>query len=224
MAIRFTDGRWINGADAGDGSFNNAKTTSANSLWAVKSGSAGAIQLLATGAFSGQGGGSGQSFGTNDDASLQLGVRFPTPRFIDNANGTVTDTVTGLTWLKEADCIRDTWSNALTAVNKLASGQCGLTDGSTAGQWRLPNRAEMLSLSDRAPTFPQSNYFDGIPGGDGTTVTNPVIFNSFKVSVFYWTSTTDAADTTQAWTIYSCDFGVYNKAKADAQQYALAVR
>jgi hypothetical protein len=224
MAIRFTDGRWINGADAGDGSFNNAKVTSANSLWAVKSGSAGAIQLLATGAFSGQGGGSGQSFGTNDDASLQLGVRFPTPRFIDNANGTVTDTVTGLTWLKEADCIRDTWSNALTAVNKLASGQCGLTDGSTAGQWRMPNRAEMLSLSDRAPTFPQSNYFDGIPGGDGTTVTNPVIFNSFKVSVFYWTSTTDAADTTQAWTIYSCDFGVYNKPKADAQQYALAVR
>lgn len=224
MAIRFTDGRWINGADAGDGGFSNIKATSANSLWAVRSGGAGAIQLLATGAFSGQGGGSGQSFGTNDDASLQLGVRFPTPRFIDNANGTVTDTVTGLTWLKKADCIRDTWSNALSAVNKLASGQCGLTDGSTAGQWRLPNRAEMLSLSDRAPTFPQSNYFDGIPGGDGGTVTNPVIFNSFKVSVFYWTSTTDAADPTQAWTIYSCDFGVYNKPKVDAQQYALAVK
>jgi hypothetical protein len=38
------------------------------------------------------------------------------------------------------------------------------------------------------------------------------------------TSTTNAADTTQAWALFSCDFGVYNLAKADGQQYALAVR
>ncbi len=79
MAIRFSDGRWINGVDGGDGSFNNNKTTSANALRAVKSGGAGAVQLLATGAFAGQGGGSGQSFGTGDDASLQIGARFPSP-------------------------------------------------------------------------------------------------------------------------------------------------
>src|SRR5208337_2496708 len=48
MAIRFTDGRWINGID---GSFNNDKTTSTNSLWAVKSGSAGAVNLQATGEY-----------------------------------------------------------------------------------------------------------------------------------------------------------------------------
>lgn len=224
MAIRFTDGRWINGADSGDGSFNNAKTASTNSLWAVKSGGTGTIQLLATGAYYGPGGGGGQSFGTGDDASLQLGVPFPSPRFIDNGNGTVTDTVTGLTWLKKADCIKQSWSDALTTIRNLASGQCGLTDGSTAGQWRMPNRTEMLSLSDRAPTFPQANYFNGIPGADGVTVTNPVAFNNFKAFEFYWTSTTYAADPTQAWTVYSCDFGVYNKLKTDAVQYALAVR
>lgn len=224
MAIRFSDGRWINGVDARDGGFSNVKASSANSLWAVKSGAAGSIQLLATGAFAGQGGGSGLSFGTGDDASLQIGARFPSPRFIDNGDGTLADTVTGLTWLKKADCIKQSWSNALQSINSLASGQCGLSDGSTAGQWRMPNRSEMLSLSDRAPTFPQANYFNGIPGPDGITVTNPVIFNNFKVFVFYWTSTTDAADPTQAWTVYSCDFGVYNVAKTDAQQYALAVR
>jgi hypothetical protein len=223
MAIRFTDGRWINGA-AGDGSFNNAKATS-NSLWAVKSGGAGTVQLLATGAFSGQGGGSGASFGTGDDAGLQIGAAFPCPRFIDNSNGTVADTVTGLTWLKQADCtnLNQSWSGALTAINNLASDKCGLTDGSTAGQWRMPNRSEMLSLSDRAPTFPQANYFNGIPGADGITIVNPVMFNNFKVSAYYWTSTTYAADTAQAWTIYSCDFGVYNIAKTDTR-YSLAVR
>jgi Protein of unknown function (DUF1566) len=224
MAIRFSDGRWINGIDTGDGTFNNAKTTSANSLWAVKSGGAGTVQLLATGVFSGQGGGSGQSFGVNDDASLQIGVRFPMSRFIDNGNGTLVDTVTGLTWMKKADCIKQSWTNALTTIRSLASGQCGLTDGSTAGQWRMPNRAEMLSLSDRAPTFPQANYFNGIPGADGTAVVNPVIFNTFKAFEYYWTSTTDAADPTQAWAVYSCDFGVYNRLKSDALQYSLAVR
>jgi hypothetical protein len=219
MAIRFTDGRWINGADPGDGSFNNAKTTSANSLWAVRSGGAGLVQLLATGVYSAIGGG---SFGTNDDASLQLGAPLTSPRFIDNGNGTLIDTVTGLTWLKKADCIQQSWSGALTAINNLASGQCGLTDGSTAGQWRMPNRQEMLSISDRAPTFPQASYFNGQYQGT-STINGPVIFNNFIVSDYYWTSTTSAADTSQAWAIYSCDFGVYNMVKTDAR-YTLAVR
>lgn len=222
MAIRFTDGRWINGIDAGDASFNNAKSTSTNYMWAVKSGGAGTIQLLATGAFAGSGGGSGASFGPRDDASLQMGVRFTSPRFIDNGNGTLSDSVTGLIWLKQADCINATWTGALAATNSLASGQCGLTDASTAGQWRMPNRNEMLSLSDRAPTFPQANYFNGIAGAGGT-VTGPVIFTSFKVSDYYWTSTTDVADPTQAWAIYSCDFGVYNLLKTNLR-YSLAVR
>ncbi|HEY8100601.1 MAG TPA: DUF1566 domain-containing protein [Burkholderiaceae bacterium] len=216
MSIRFTDGRWINGIDPNDGSFNNAKTTSNNSLWAVKSGGAGAIQVLATGVYAGQGGG---SFGIGDDASLKNGAPLTSPRFVDNGDGTLSDTVTGLTWLKKADCINQSWSSALTTINGLASGQCGLTDGSTAGQWRMPNRQEMLSLSDRAPTFPQADYFNG----NGGSVPLPVIFNTFIVSDYYWTSTTDAADTNQAWTLYSCDFGVYNIPKTDIR-YSLAVR
>lgn len=225
MAIRFTDGRWINGIDStADGNFNNIKATSANSLWAVKSGGAGTIQLLATGVFySDPNGGAGATFGTRDDASLQLGAPLTSPRFIDNGDGTLADTVTGLTWLKKADCINDSWSNAITRVNGLASDQCGLTDGSTAGQWRMPNRSEMLSLSDRAPTFPQASYFNG-QAQTTSTITGPVIFNNFIVSKYYWTSTTDAADTTQAWAVYSCDFGVYNIVKTDTHQYALAVR
>ena len=228
MAIRFSDGRWINGAAsalgggllaAGEGSFNNTKATSANALWAVKSGGAGAIQLLATGVYDGQG---GASFGTRDDANLQTGAVLTSARFIDKGDGTLADTVTGLTWLKKADCINQAWAAALSTVNGLASGQCGLNDGSSAGQWRMPNRSEMLSLSDRAPTFPQAAYLNGQYQAN-TSVNGPVVFTNFVVSDYYWTSTTDAADTTQAWTLYSCDFGVYNMAKT-ATRYALAVR
>ena len=220
MAIRFTDGRWINGIDPNDGSFNNAKTTSMNALWPVRTGAAGAVRVLATGVYNGQGGDTASAAGS--DASLQLGAPLASPRFIDNGDGTLHDTVTGLTWLKQADCIQQTWSGALGAVNALASGQCGLTDGSTAGQWRLPNRNELLSLSDRAPTFPQASYFNG-QAGSGPAVTGPVIFGNFIVSEYYWTSTSYAPDTTQAWTVYSCDFGVYQLAKSETH-YALAVR
>lgn len=220
MAIRFSDGRWINGVDSGDGSFNNSKTTSANSLWAVKSGGVGTTQPLATGVYSGIGGG---SFGARDDASLLIGAPLTSPRFIDNGDGTLADTVTGLTWLKKANCISSSWGSALTIISSLASGQCGLADGSSAGQWRMPNRSEMLSLSDRAPTFPQADYFNGQAQGGTGPITGSVIFNTFIAFNYYWTSTTNAADTTQAWTIWSCDFGVYNLAKTDIR-YSLAVR
>ena len=219
MAIRFTDGRWINGIDSGDTNFNNTKSV-VNALWAVKSGGTGFIKLLATGVFPAPANGS--TFGPRDDAELQIGIPLPYPRFVDNGNGTLSDTATGLVWLKKADCINQPWENAITAINDLASGQCGLTDGSTAGQWRMPNRSEMLSLSDRAPTFPQAAYLIGQYQANTSTV-GPIIFNNFMVSAYYWTSTTDAAHATQAWTIYSCDFGVYNIAKANSG-YSLAVR
>ena len=93
----------------------------------------------------------GQSapYGTNDDGTLQAGVAWPDPRFTDNGDGTVTDNLTGLAWLKEANCFgTDNWSNALIEANQLATGSCSLTDGSSAGDWRLPNVNELLSLVD----------------------------------------------------------------------------
>jgi hypothetical protein len=242
MAIRFTDGRWINGID---GSFNNDKTTSSNSLWAVKSGSAGAINLQATGEYwvwaTGDDAyhtcpfceGNGYIAGdpnecvdmpvAGDSASLVNSRPLTSPRMIDNGDGTISDIVTGLTWLKKADCIQASWSDAIAAVNSLASGQCGLTDGSTAGQWRMPNRFEMLSLAERSATFSIAAYYDGIYGPDGVTVVGPAIFTTFEDSQYYWTSSTYAPDSTQAWTVYSCDFGVYNTAKP-AIGYTMAVR
>jgi len=207
--IRFSDGRYVND------NVDNVMATSNNAVWAVKGVGGGTVKLQATGAY--------VPFGSGDDGTVESGVPLPSPRFIDNANGTVTDTLTGLIWLKKADCINDTWTGALNTINLLASGQCGLTDGSTAGSWRMPNRHEMQSLADRGQNN-QALYFDEtfVSGTVGVN-SQPAIFTNFTELQFYWTSTTDAANTTKAWTVYSCDFGVYDILKTNTG-YTLAVR
>jgi hypothetical protein len=91
----------------------------------------------------------GVSWAPGDDGGLQKGVQWPDPRFADNGDGTVTDHLTGLIWLKNADCFGDlNWNDALEASNNLADGDCGLSDGSVPGDWRLPNVRELHSLYD----------------------------------------------------------------------------
>jgi hypothetical protein len=129
----------------------------------------------------------------SDDGALRKGAAWPIPRFTDNGNGTVTDNLTGLVWLKNAGCTDTvggiaggymTWANALTFSNSLASGKCGLTDGSSAGQWRLPNVVELESLIDL------SNYNPALPSK------HPFI--SVQNGASYWSSTTDAYNTGSA--------------------------
>ena len=104
------------------------------------------------------------SIAAGDDGALQKGVAWPNPRFTDNANGTVTDNLTGLIWLKDANCLRGIrgWFAALSDANNVANGGCGLSDGSRAGDWRLPNRNELTSLLDlnkRNPALPSGHPF-----------------------------------------------------------------
>jgi hypothetical protein len=100
----------------------------------------------------------GYTLAPGEDGSLRAGVDLPNPRFITGTTGVVTDSLTGLIWLQNANC-RDTvgdvavnssgtlsWTNALTWTNNLAAGSCGLADGSSAGDWRLPNVRELESL------------------------------------------------------------------------------
>src|SRR5210317_2432615 len=65
------------------------------------------------------------SFRTHDDGDLKKGVAWPDPRFTDNDNGTVTDNLTGLIWLKKANCFGQLdWQGALSSSNNLADGDC----------------------------------------------------------------------------------------------------
>ena len=56
-----------------------------------------------------------------DDGALEEGVELPTPRFTDKGNGTIKDNLTGLIWLKNANCPGDirTWQQALNDVASL---------------------------------------------------------------------------------------------------------
>jgi hypothetical protein len=87
--------------------------------------------------------------GTGQDGEFQAGVPLPTPRFTDDADGTVKDNATGLIWLKDGSCLGfQTWSTAFAVVAALAHGDsfCSLADQSVAGDWRVPNRKEYESL------------------------------------------------------------------------------
>ena len=95
---------------------------------------------------------------SGQDGDLEKGEAWPNPRFVDHGNGAVIDKLTGLIWLKEGECSfhptnptipnERSWTSALAACNQLASGtgRCDLTDGSSAGDWRLPNLRELDSL------------------------------------------------------------------------------
>jgi Protein of unknown function (DUF1566) len=151
------------------------------------------------------------SFGARDDGALKKGVVWPTPRFTDNSNGTITDNLTGLIWLKNAHCLgSQTWANALAAANALAHGNvaCGLSDGSVAGDWRLPNRNELTSLLDLGASNP------ALPAG------HP--FTNFVASN-YWSSTASASGMSLAWLVSFGDGVMFDTLKTNSN-FVTAVR
>ena len=84
-----------------------------------------------------------------DDGDLKKGDALSSPRFTDNGNGTVTDNVYKLIWLKNANAFGiQTWRGAKLYAKTLRSGSYGLTDGSKAGDWRLPNKRQLISLEN----------------------------------------------------------------------------
>src|SRR5262249_52687246 len=83
--------------------------------------------------------------GSAQDGEDRAGVPWPAPRFVNNGDGTVTDKLTGLVWTQQF-CGTNTWDGAVALVKVLSRGACGLNDNSVAGDWRLPNVAELLSL------------------------------------------------------------------------------
>jgi hypothetical protein len=143
--------------------------------------------------------------GTGQDGELQKGVSWPVPRFTDNGDGTVTDNLTGLIWLQQANYNSTsettgiaTWSAALTFCNALYSGICGLNDGSVAGDWRLPNIKELQSLIDF------SQYNPALPSGH--------LFTDVQ-STDYWSSTTYAGGTVAGWLVHMNDGDVGHSEK-----------
>jgi hypothetical protein len=152
------------------------------------------------------------TYATGDDGELQKGVASPTPRFTDNNNGTVADNLTGLIWLKNVNYFvnKRTWVDALSIANNLKSGDPGLTDGSKAGDWRLPNVKELQSLLDYG-------HLNVLPVG------HPFTGQMIGLSP-YWSSTINANDTNKAWYVYFIDGAVFTTYKANSSAYVWCVR
>ena len=107
-------------------------------------------------------------------------------RFTDMGDGTILDNDTGLLWLKDANCfITMNFGDAMNAAGLLAQGACDLSDGSIAGDWRLPTKEEweafMSTVYDNPAlvnTVGDAQWLDG----DAFTEVQ---------SDYYWSSTGD---------------------------------
>uniref|UniRef100_A0A6M3KG77 Lcl C-terminal domain-containing protein n=1 Tax=viral metagenome TaxID=1070528 RepID=A0A6M3KG77_9ZZZZ len=126
-------------------------------------------------------------------------------KFVDNGNGTITDTSTGLMWQKFSD-LRDgkyawKWQEAIDYCEAL-----NIAEYAGHKDWRLPTRRELVSLVDDERWDP---------------AIDPV-FQCF--SSYYWSSTPYANYTDYAWYVNFC-YGVDSDyGSKSSSYYVRAVR
>lgn len=131
-------------------------------------------------------------------------------RFRINHDGTVSDTRSGLMWLRDTQCLSGlSWSAALTKADKFpvkAKTSCQGYKGDYR-DWLLPNRVELMSLVNFQSDFPAAfrAVFANTPSGD------------------YWTSTTAVASPRKAYTI-NFDTGTLSREAKDNPLGAILVR
>jgi hypothetical protein len=131
-------------------------------------------------------------------------VEWPELRFTDNLDGTVTDNLTGLIWLKDATRFSNlSFFDALATCNTLADDGASLTDGSLVGDWRLANIWELGSLADFSqigPALPSEHPF------------------IIAAASTFWSSTTSAENSNRAWAVGMGIGRITNLAKGSLNQ------
>ncbi|MEK8021359.1 MAG: DUF1566 domain-containing protein, partial [Candidatus Parabeggiatoa sp.] len=150
-----------------------------------------------------------------DDGDIQAGVKWPTPRFTDNQDGTITDNLTGLMWLKQSHCLGSSvvWQDAFDKIsnfnNKSASYNCKEYKASYQ-DWRLANINELESLIN------------------ANEISQAIWLNKQGIAVQptrYWTSTTSVWSKTLAWIINLSNSGdIGTGLKETDKNYILPVR
>lgn len=126
----------------------------------------------------------------------------PTSRFTNNADSTVTDTVTGLMWKKCSEgqswdintntCTGTTsyfeWQEALQRAVDVSAGAIGENIGHS--DWRVPNLKELSSILEYSCTSPSINVdvFPPDTSGDGR-------------GNAYWTSTIESVNSGSMYTV-----------------------
>ena len=130
------------------------------------------------------------AFATNAFAALDT----PTEDFTDNNDGTVTHKKTGLTWQRCS--VGQTWTgSSCSGTFALFTWEQMVTQ--SYGQWRVPRTDEFTTITEYGRYNPATNssLFD-LPNNKG-----------------FWTSSTDAANSENAWYWYSYSGFVSNGLK-----------
>jgi hypothetical protein len=151
--------------------------------------------------------------GTGHDGDLQKGL---TRAYVDNGDGTITDTLTGLMWEKLADdgSIHDTdttytWTDAVAVKIAALNGGGGFAGYS---DWRLPNVNELQSLTHYGALDPAVSA----PFNTGCAAACTVLTCSCTGSHAYWSSSTYQDTPTTAWYVYFFDGFVLPTSKTNA--------
>lgn len=135
-----------------------------------------------------------RSYYPGDDGDLQKGTIWPTPRFVDHGDGTVSDRLTGLMWTQNAQQGGSSlaWTAALDYV---AGMNAGSRPNYGLSGWRMPNLIEARSLLDLGRPVGNPELSEGHP---------------FINIGYLWTSTTTAFNPSQAWAVSTTQGRVWN--------------
>jgi len=121
--------------------------------------------------------------GTGQDGEFRPGLDWTAPRFVPSGD-TVLDTLTGLTWLRNANApgYPISWREAQEFVHSMNGDR-------VAGHhdWRLPNKRELFSLvsfDTHSPALTHGHSFENVFLG------------------WYWTSTSSAMHRDQVWHVH----------------------
>lgn len=119
------------------------------------------------------------------------------------ANGVVSDSSTNLEW---QDDYSDNSGNIKNVIWNDAIDYCEALILDGKNDWRAPNIIELMSLIDDSKNTPTINE----------------VFQNTTVS-FYWSSTTDSSNNTNAWNIYFANGYQYSNLKSN-NYYVRCVR
>jgi hypothetical protein len=158
--------------------------------------------------------------GTGHDGEVQAGA---TLAYLDNGDGTITDSNTGLMWEKKSDdgSINDwdntySWDNAFAVHVATLNGGAGFADHK---DWRVPNVKELQSIVNYQNVYPAVSPAFNTGCAPGCTV----LTCSCTVSGYYWSSSTYAYYPGSAWYVYFHD-GDVHALNESGNYYVRAVR
>lgn len=141
----------------------------------------------------------GQTTTTSSTFGQDADYTINPPSYTDNGDGTITDNVTTLVWQKQDDGTTRSWENAISYCDDLTLA--------TYTDWRLPGKKELLSIVNFGKYNPAIDiaYFPDTKSSD------------------YWSSTSAADGSTDAWYVSFLYGNVSNFSKTNSN-YVRCVR